>query len=286
MRQGAAPGCAARSRPVSSARGGRPHARAAFCVASIPHIRQALMKGDNWPAKVGCGQLQNTSSYIHALREIRALLPRAARLRHHNARAPYLRTSADRHGRSNGGRASKSLNGEAVGETWLVVSTPRAPRLPPPIELANPCNQQDVEEARRISDRLVLRPPSLLIVGASQLSLLRVSCRCIDDTGATVSPSSESSADEAWHTESWVEEKMRRVSLRGPGGNLSVEQQVGQLASLFSAALWDMSDGKFSSQGMTDFCGRLISCRKLPTPNAVLKWVWPDASRSASIWRC
>lgn len=37
---------------------------------------------------------------------------------------------------------------------------------------------------------------------------------------------------------------------------------------------------KVSPQGMTDCCGRLIS-RSQVAANAVLKWVWPDASRSA-----
>jgi hypothetical protein len=156
--------------------------------------------------------------------------------------------------------SQQSLNGEAVGETWLVVSTPRAPRLPSPIQLPNPCNQQDIEEARRISDRLVFRPPSLLAVGASQLSLQRVSCRCTDDAGATVSPSSECPADGAWHTESWVEEKDEKSQFAWTwrqflSGATSGPASIALLRSLLG--------GKFSSQGMTDFCGRLISCRKL-----------------------
>lgn len=201
MRQGAVPGCSAHSRPVSSARGGRPHARAAS--ASHPSHTDSTSV-DEWgqlASQDGCGQLQNTSSYLCIRSETRALLPRAARLRHHNARHPL---SADLGGQawplkrwaSQQVAQRRSSWGNLVGCLHPTRSPPPSPNCPQILATDRTSRKHDASAIGCFSDR---PPPA---VGASQLSLQRVSCRCTDDTGATASPSSECPTDGAWHTES------------------------------------------------------------------------------------
>ena len=140
-----------------------------LCVASIPHIRQALMKRGQLAGQVGCSQLQNTSSYLYGARLVFCFLrPSDCAI---TTQGSPSRTWVDKHGRSNGGRTSMSLQRRS---SWgNLVGCLHPTRFPPPFSncLQNPCKRQDIKEARRNSDRLVL-PTTLL------LPLVPLNCLC------------------------------------------------------------------------------------------------------------